>query len=437
MITTRDNSSVLISKEESIDSLLYLSTPTIKDLCAESGGSLLIFPQSFTDYGDNLGTQHIFSIEGDKLVTGNIMGFIGYKNTTITIRSRFSNDERDYFLHYMLQKVFSLNIFDLDYHSDEEEILDLLVFTFPHFLNKAMRQGLYKEYKNKKYNDGHLKGRIDVKRHILKNYPFAGKIAYENREFAFDNHVTELIRHTIEFIKERKYGQAILSADDETRENVRLILGCTTLYSRQDRNRIIAENLRPVIHPYFNNYYDLQQICLMILTCEELKYGKKDQKIHGILFDGAWLWEEYLNTILQKLKFKHPKNKEHKGRLHLFQAEIGKKNRSCYPDFYKENVVLDAKYKRYENKSVAEINREDLFQVVSYMWILKAYNGGFIFPIRDCDSRFDNRKLMGYDGQITTFGLKVNSTTNNYKDFCSCMQKEENVILRNIESILK
>lgn len=78
---------------------------------------------------------------------------------------------------------------------------------------------------------------------------------------------------------------------------------------------------------------------------EEVKYGETDEEICGILFDGAWLWEEYLNTILQKEGFKHPENKKHKGGIYLFEDHSGIR----YPDFYKDGIVLDAKYKRFES----------------------------------------------------------------------------------------
>lgn len=441
ILRTVDNHKEPIVDENSIENLRQMASSSIEDLTSENGGNILIYPQSFGIYGDNIEKNYIFDIEESKkiLITNNVMGFVGFKGTSVSISSRFTNDNgKDYFLHYLLQKVFSINIFDLDYTSDNKEhIFDILLFSFPHFLNKAMRQGLYKEYKTMHYNDSSIRGRIDINRYIRYDIPFQGKIAYGTREFAFDNNITELIRHTIEFIKVKDLGQNILSINSETVDNVRLIQQVTLNYSKSQRREVIAANIRPISHPYFSEYRDLQKICLMILRYEELKYGNDNNKIHGILFDGAWLWEEYLNTILKSLKFKHPKNKEHTGRLHLFQKEEGKKNRSCYPDFYKNDIVLDAKYKKYENKSVAEINREDLFQIISYMWVLKAHIGGIIFPVKVKDSFSESRKLMGYNGQISTFGLKVNSTAKTYKDFCAYMQREEIGLVKQIESINK
>ncbi len=81
---------------------------------------------------------------------------------------------------------------------------------------------------------------------------------------------------------------------------------------------------------------------------EEFKYGESDNEICGILFDGAWLWEEYVNTILTDHGFVHLQNKIGKGKIFLFEDidEFGNKHKSGirYPGFYKDDFVLDAKY---------------------------------------------------------------------------------------------
>ena len=70
---------------------------------------------------------------------------------------------------------------------------------------------------------------------------------------------------------------------------------------------------------------------------EEVKYGEDDNEIHGLLFDGAWLWEEYINTLLEEFDFIHAENRLHKKGIWLFEDidEEGKMDRSGwrYPDF--------------------------------------------------------------------------------------------------------
>ena len=73
-----------------------------------------------------------------------------------------------------------------------------------------MRKGLFKTYICKKYNDGNVRGSIDVARHIKNNTPFIGNIAYSKREYSYDNYLIELVRHTIEYIKGKNCGRKLL-----------------------------------------------------------------------------------------------------------------------------------------------------------------------------------------------------------------------------------
>lgn len=85
----------------------------IKNIKLEDSPRLLVFPQCLTECKDKIQDSPIFSFEDDKvLCSNNILGFIGYKDIRIRIHSRFAkDDEQDFFLHYMLQKVFAVNLF--------------------------------------------------------------------------------------------------------------------------------------------------------------------------------------------------------------------------------------------------------------------------------------------------------------------------------------
>ena len=406
-ITISDNNweGLTISDEHHLENLQKIAEKPIGQLSLDDNPNLLIFPQNLEEYGDKIGKQYVCEVKDGKLYTGNIMGFIGYGDTKVRIHSRFVQGDDDYFLHYMLQKVFAINLFDLKYHSDEESIFDFLIYLFPAFLKRAMRQGLYKEYQTRGYNDADIKGRIDVARHIRMNVPFAGKVAYSTREYAYDNHVTQLIRHTIEFISNHPYGGGILKNDDLTKDAVSLIKEATPTYTQNERRKVVNQNLRPLSHPYFSEYRHLQHLCMQILRYEEIKYGRNEDEIYGVLFDGAWLWEEYLNTLLKDCGYKHPQNKVFSGRIHLFTDNSGAR----YPDFFKDGIVLDAKYKRYEDIALQRIDGDDLHQVITYMYILSAQYGGLIVPGQyiKSGSRPDPKTLKGYGGSMNIYSNLV------------------------------
>ena len=429
-ITISDNNweGLTIGDEHHLENLQKIAEKPIGQLSLDDNPNLLIFPQNLEEYGDKIGKEYVCEVKEGKLFTGNIMGFIGYGDTKVRIHSRFAQGEDDYFLHYMLQKVFSINLFDLKYHSDEESIFDFLIYLFPAFLKRAMCQGLYKEYQTREYNDADIKGRIDVARHIRMNIPFAGKVAYSTREYAYDNHVTQLIRHTIEFISNHPYGGGILNNDDLTKDAVSLIREATPTYSQNERRKVINQNLRPLSHPYFSEYRHLQHLCMQILRYEEIKYGRNEDEIYGVLFDGAWLWEEYLNTLLRDCGYKHPQNKVFSGRIHLFTDNSGAR----YPDFYKDGIVLDAKYKRYEDVAFQRIDGDDLHQVITYMYILSARYGGLIVPGQHnkSGSRPEPKTLKGYGGSMNIYSITVDSPAQDFKAYCLQMSQYEKDFLK-------
>ncbi|ULQ60423.1 McrC family protein [Brucepastera parasyntrophica] len=453
----RDNSLTPCATDEYIEELRYLSEHTLQELIKSE--ELLAFPYSFSQlHGIDDKELSLFHLRngGREIATGNLMGFIGYNNLRISILSRFApSGKADSFLQYMLMKTGGVNIFQLEHTGAIDQTFNLMIFLFPMILKKAMVQGLFKEYCNRQYNDPDIKGRIDVSRHIRKNIPFSGAIAYNSREYSYDNRITQLIRHTVEYIKCSAYS-AILENDADTKEYVSQIVRATPNYDLRMRSSIINKNIQPVNHPYFCNYMDLQKLCLQILRNEQFKYGVHSNKVHGILFDGAWLWEEYVNTILSGCGFIHPKNKEKSGWKNLLTSDSQHKWR-CYPDFYREAsekipaIVLDAKYKRMRRGSSNTrdeesddekrfIQREDRYQIISYIHLFKAAVGGFIIPVSEMQGNtccHSVGTLRGYGGTVLLFDLAIPSCADNFRNFSDAMQLEENHFKAGIEQYFR
>ncbi|WP_455486320.1 McrC family protein [Gemella sp.] len=402
---------------------------TLDNLSKED--NIFIFPNDLKNSPDLEKDQKIFETVNQKIKTGNVIGFLGCGQERLTISSRFSDESNDHFLHYLLHKVLHINLTSLDVAlSREERLYQLLMYLFPKYLQAAIRKGLYKEYHRFSYNDSNVKGVIDVRNHLKKNLPFTGNISYTTREFTYDNPLMQLVRHTIEYIKNQKsIGQGVLDNLSTSRENVAEIVRVTPSYKLADRAKIIRGNQsKPIRHAYFHEYRKLQELCLMILNQEKHGLGYQDQKIHGILFDVAWLWEEYVHTLLPK-DFIHPRNKEKLGGISVFSS----RERKVFPDFYQEElkIVLDAKYKKLELTEKG-IKREDLFQLISYSYILKAEKAGLVFPSKD--KIVDNKigKLAGYGALLKKWSIQIPQESSSYSEFCEMMENSEETFKRNI-----
>lgn len=428
--------------------LRRISNEKIGELTSKTNPNLLVFPRDLHQYGDKISNSYIISLKNDQISTGNIMGFVGVNDTQLDIKSRFAKmDGEDYFLHYMLQKVFSINLFDIKHSTTQKPIFDFLLYLFPYFLKKALAQGLFKKYQRYEYNDANIKGPIDVSRHIRENIPFKGTVAYSTREHSCDNDITQLIRHTIEYIKTKELGASVLNNDKETKECVTQITMATQTYNLRERLQVINRNLRPIRHPYYSAYSELQKLCLQILRHESIKYGKDKDKVYGVLFDGAWLWEEYLNKVFEehKLSITHAKNKTGENGIQLYEG--GKK--CYYPDFYRrvkndkegeQSFVVDAKYKRLgdENEldnsneqNVISVYREDLFQMITYMHVLPAKHCALLYPLEMDENskqsivRSAPRLLKGFGGEIIGIGMPIMQGADDYCGFVKGMSSIE------------
>lgn len=438
--------------------ILKIENRNIKSL--QENDAFFIYPRDYSDIEDIDKSHFIISKDKNEYSTGNLMGFLGYKKERLNICSRFDyledgKEANNHLLKYMLFKVFDIpNIINLNTDSDNNnQLYDLLDFLFPNFLKTAMRKGIYKTYVNNKYNDYDVKGTIDIARHIKINTPFLGKVAYNQREFSYDNYLTQLVRHTIEYLNSKYSKDFFFNCKDE----ISTIKEVSKTYSRNNLKKVLNENQKkPVTNRYYYEYRQLQKLCLMILRREKINPGQGDNEVYGVLFDGSWLWEEYVDTIIgersneQQRLFYHSKNKaNNKERKRypqqLFYEEIdNKKQGLIYPDFVGNNMdnrmVADAKYKPIEN-----IKTDDYKEILTYMFRFEAKKGLFFYPD---NKEADYKKLhllKGYkpfeneekreDTWIEKVGIKI-PNNESFNEFVTEMERSEKMFLERICNLL-
>ena len=392
---------------------------------------VFVFPEFLIDAEDITKDQMILQSVNGAYRSGNVMGFLGCGDERLIIESRFCGENEDFFFQYLLDKVLDFpNIVDLPSDADQDNrLFNFLLFLFPYYLKTAMRKGLYKKYNRNRYNDGNVKGSIEIARHIQLNTPFTGRIAYSQREFSFDNSLMELIRHTVEFIKHKPYGNRLLST---VKDEVKLVVEATPHYEVYDRQKIIDVNKKNTVrHAYFREYLALQRLCLLILQHQKHQIGVGSRQIYGILFDGAWLWEEYVCSLIGD-SFYHPMNKGGSGAQRLFDGNVG----LIYPDFISRNpearIIADAKYKPIDN-----IGNRDYLQVLAYMFRFDAKAGYYLYPeSEDIDNlRLRMNKGSTYEANVTPrddvvvtkHGLRIPAKADNYDAFVLQIKASEDV----------
>ncbi len=427
LLRIKDNAQIKKDIFSDIGSLTgRIADKTLEQLEREG---VFLFPEIVKDAEDLTGEQMILRSVNDAFCSGNVMGFLGCGDERLIIESRFCGEGEDYFFQYLLDRVLDFpNIVDLESDADQDNrLFNFLLFLFPYYLKTAMRKGLFKQYIRRRYNDGNVKGTVDIARHIQENTPFIGNIAYSQREFSYDNSLTELVRHTIEFIKGKPYGNNLLL---KVKDEVKLVIHATPGYEAYDRKKVIDENKKNAVrHAYFREYLALQRLCLLILRRQKHQIGSGSRQIYGILFDGAWLWEEYVSSLLKE-HFYHPMNRSGKDGQRLFAGNIG----LIYPDFISRNhenqIIADAKYKPIDN-----IGNRDYLQVLAYMFRFDAKAGYYLYPESTGDHDLKLRMNRGstFEEDVTPrddiilikHGLKIPTDAGSYKEFDSKMREYE------------
>lgn len=382
-----------------VAALRRYSGKTLRELKNLAGSNLIVIGEgagsddedsiSYFSIGDEIGDDgETGGVTRLRLDTGNLMGVLNLRDRSSTVRvaihSRFDEgNEKQPFLNYLLSRVYDINYLDLVQAGNQSIMEILLAIRFVQRIAEAREVGLYRQYKEFRCNDLNFKGRLDLSRHIRENMPVGGRIAYVKREITFDTPLNHLFRFVVALIEKR--WPMLLERNIEAKRMIGELKVNTPSWSSMSlvktlQDRECRESVR---HPFFAQYYEeLRVLARMLLCGDGLNVFEADEsEVSGVIFDGAWLWESYLATVLEPLGYTHAICGTDVGRRPIFSEghipnDWGRAQTCFYPDFYSSTrgVVLDAKYKR------GMTCREDIMQLLAYALNTGAGKVGLIYP---------------------------------------------------------
>lgn len=420
----------------------------LPDFCDEIVGKTLgelqtkgffVYPEQLANHGDLDEKQQVFTRNGDRIRTHNVVGFVGSDDHRLTITSRFSGDKSDFLLRYLLTKVLAtpavvaasadLNI------EDDSRLMISYVFAF--FIRRATRHGLYKSYVKRQENDAHIRGPIDLPRHIQHNVPFVGKVAYNYRELTADNQVLQLINYVAELLR---HEPGLAAVKDELAR-----IGSAIDRRSFNLKKLLNWNERhPVIHAYYREYRELQRFCIWFVRYHGLGVGDGQLACSGMLFDIADLWEEYLNTQFTDA-FYHPNNRTGVLGRRLLRDDdsVMKYQGLVFPDFVSRSaaprVIMDAKYKPLEN-----IAGDDLYRMLVYLFRFESKRGIFVHPLKGgAVTEQDMHMYSGFETSgispvvINKIGMPIPVGCHDYSEFVEKMDENVCDVQKRINNLIK
>lgn len=406
--------------------LEMFGSKSLGDLELEANGNLVVLGDTHVNENGRR-DKPFFVFKGNKeencfwLETRNLMGVLHFRDKSgasvqVEVLSRFDKGKNNFFLNYLLSKVFRCALGAEPVSAQRASLLDILLdIVFVRRLGEASKAGLLRHYREFRNNDWNFKGSLDLARHIRENVPLMHGIAYRKREIDLDVPVNRMILMAALTVNRRhpEFFEGERDASDALRQ---LRMGVTE--ERDLRMLLSRRDCRePVTHPFFREVWEpLRQIARMILENEQWTLFSQDateDEVSGIVFDGSWLWEEYVAKVLEQAGF------EHRAERFLKIVEWGVAR--FKPDFYRDDkqypskrIVLDAKYKRSNPNG----ERHDVHQVLCYLLLTGAKQGGLVFPPVDdkCETKDDASDCYGATKAGGWYACHIADSTENYKE---------------------
>ena len=360
----------------------------------------------------------LFRKLGSQWFTGNYVGILSLGNDScIEIYSRFEDVKHKFaFINHMLNKIYDLNDWLLTQGGNNKTDLNLdllLKLSFLSKLKNAYREGEYKSYEKVHKNDTAPRGTIDIARHIKLNLcPENYKVAYSYNEYTSKNSYIYLVRLCYEMLFEKGKKPKGKEIDD--------LLFKSQDYWSYDKRQIIHKNEnKPITSPLFKCHRDLQKFCLDVLKHKKMtldSFGTENGK-YGVLIDCAWLWEEYVATLLKDY-FIH-KTMSSKEKDFLFADEKGNRFQRIIPDYVGKNslpVIADAKYMDlYGRRELQDEQRNSVYyKTVMYMLRYQSKLGMIFYPsISEGDNAEDKSKAKTQDINTKENAKGSKNPTNN------------------------
>ena len=462
------------------DLLARFGTMTLGDLASLSNGALVDLSGShLEEYNQDRGKKNLRFIEyhennvGFRIDTSNLMGALRFRDSKsgeavqVEILSRFDSGSNNYFLNYLLSKALNVAVGSETVVAQNSSVLDLLLdVVFVKRFGDAARTGLLRQYRTYRNNDWNFKGRLDVSRHIRENVPLPHGIAYVKREIDLDVPVNRMLLLASQVVQRRRSD---LFDNNEDATDAFRILRTEIADPGDIRTVLSCRDCRETIsHPFYRETWEpLRQIARMILEEEKWQIFQEDaeEEVSGVVFDGAWLWEEYLATVLASCGYSHcAKGRSEDNKFEALKNEHS--NKLCapmYPDFVCEDgegryiALADAKYKRF-------LQRDDRLQMIAYSFIYDVKVVSIIYPPEDVnceginnsideeftigDSNNDEQGYRGWFNIRSASSQKTDKTTdkylrvisfgkimirNSYADFYRAMQNRECQLQRMIK----
>lgn len=270
-----------------------------------------------------------------------------------------------------------------------------------------------KSYVRESKNLTYFKGRLDVGKQILHNLTSPHKMYCQYPKLTYDTPINRTLCKVYKIL--RKENSPLFSPSIQGHFSMLNDFGV--------RDEISLREIENITYTPLNRAYQ------KVIELSKIIISQKGQSNtplqtrsmgQGFFLDMSEIWEAYLyNKILSKLEGFEVENCNLEGGDRVFSE--GNDAREMRPDFKlmrngEIKAIIDAKYKNVD--SMEKVSREDLYQMMSYMYRYDCHLGIFLTPnnaegesVGVDEAEIDNGK-----GKILIFSLPLQWLDNAIKE---------------------
>ena len=317
----------------------------------------------------------------------------------------------------------SVDRFNDSVHFNTDNLFDfLLIDILGKRIKEAYKKGIFRSYRQFYGNNERPRGSIDIARHIKFNAGQQnGRIAYTYRENTANNYLNILILKAYEYCK-KKYPEVVRVKidNDKNLKDFFRELSVDAKASEVSVHWAVTKNIRPISHPYYNEYEEVRKICLRIFRNEGVSIFSADKgEVSGYVYYSPDLWEDCLKTIFMRVasrSFDVIKVEDQESQGFLSKGEPDKYFCESRPDFVFKNSLTDKCELVLDAKLIP--NMEYFFDDKKSGYIQSNFGGAIDKAIRDME-------VWGAKGTGLVFPIGVKDCFENNTDEDSLKKNEE------------
>ena len=341
--------------------------------------------------------QGILSIrelkQGLMITSSSYIGAVQFSDFAVHVFPKFSMNTNN--LQKLIAYAFELDDIiipenEIQFHSDDNYLIDILITFFLRKCQKLLRQGLLKSYITYQNDVTFLRGKLLLKQQIVNSVRHKPIFSCEYDELEYNNLENQILL----FCLRRSYR--ITNSNSLKKEIRKLVSQFLGFF---DDRQIKLDDFEKVNYTRLNQHYEeIHELCKLIISAIGIDdfYRKTRHVTSSFFVDMDMVFEKFITRLFEEyysLQYRLESQKNKKAWLNDDGTYSNIRTDILLTNSQNQKKIIDTKYKR-------KLSRDDLYQIGFYIHEYKETTGYAILP-KYSDSNDQIRTIVSKEQKIT------------------------------------